>query len=149
MAQGSLVEVAQAEIAVAKKAGLLELLKPVEKKEAVEEVKMPPKKPVDKEIAGIEFNGMSADPIKSSYHILNVRFPVETDLLIFNLDLKGIAVSGGSACQSGAQKGSHVLGALLAAKERNKASIRFSFSYQNTIAELDYTISVLKSIISA
>lgn len=102
-----------------------------------------------KEIAGIEFNGMSADPIKSSYHILNVRFPVETDLLIFNLDLKGIAVSGGSACQSGAQKGSHVLGALLSAKERNKASIRFSFSYQNTIAELDETIAVLKSIISA
>jgi cysteine desulfurase len=102
-----------------------------------------------KAIPGIEFNGMSADPSMSSYHILNVRFPVETDLLIFNLDLKGIAVSGGSACQSGAQKGSHVLGALLAAKERNKASIRFSFSYQNTIAELDYTISVLKSIISA
>ncbi|GAV26030.1 glycine/betaine reductase C [Carboxydothermus islandicus] len=54
MAQGRLIEVAQAEIAAAKKAGLPELVKPVEKKEAVEEVKMPPKKPVDKEIAGID-----------------------------------------------------------------------------------------------
>ncbi|NYE57871.1 glycine/sarcosine/betaine reductase complex component C subunit alpha [Carboxydothermus ferrireducens] len=54
MAQGRLVEVAQAEIAAAKKAGLLELVKPLERKEAVEEVKMPPKKPVDKEIAGID-----------------------------------------------------------------------------------------------
>ncbi|ABB14663.1 glycine/sarcosine/betaine reductase complex component C subunit alpha [Carboxydothermus hydrogenoformans] len=54
MAQGRLVEVAQAEIAAAKNAGLLELVKPLEKKETVEEVKMPPKKPVDKEIAGID-----------------------------------------------------------------------------------------------
>lgn len=100
------------------------------------------------EIPGIEFNGISADATHSSYHILNVRFPIETDLLIFNLDLKGIAVSGGSACQSGAQKGSHVLGAILPAKERNKASIRFSFSYLNTIAEIDTTISILKSILS-
>lgn len=101
-----------------------------------------------KEIEGIEFNGMCADLNKSSYHILNVRFPVETDLLIFNLDLKGIAVSGGSACQSGAKKGSHVLAELIQDNERNKASVRFSFSYQNTIEEIDYTTAVLKSILS-
>ncbi|MDP3352624.1 MAG: cysteine desulfurase family protein [Flavobacteriaceae bacterium] len=101
-----------------------------------------------KEIPGLQFNGISTDATYSSYHILNVRFPIETDLLLFNLDLKGIAVSGGSACQSGAQKGSHVLGELLHEKERNKASIRFSFSYQNTIEEIDYTILILKSIIT-
>ncbi|MDP2088651.1 MAG: cysteine desulfurase family protein [Flavobacteriaceae bacterium] len=102
-----------------------------------------------KEIPGVQFNGLSADETQSSYLILNVRFPVETDLLLFNLDLKGIAVSGGSACQSGTQKGSHVLGELLHKKERNKASVRFSFSYQNTKAEIDYTISILKSIMTS
>ncbi|MDO9261490.1 MAG: aminotransferase class V-fold PLP-dependent enzyme, partial [Flavobacteriaceae bacterium] len=101
-----------------------------------------------KEIVGVEFNGLSADENQSSYLILNVRFPVETDLLLFNLDLKGIAVSGGSACQSGAQKGSHVLAELLQEKERNKASIRFSFSHQNTKAEIDYTFQVLKQLIT-
>jgi cysteine desulfurase len=102
-----------------------------------------------KTISGVQFNGKSADEHHSSYIILNVRFPIETDLLLFNLDLKGIAVSGGSACQSGAQKGSHVLGALLHEKERNKASIRFSFCYQNTKEELDNTVSILKSIITS
>lgn len=102
-----------------------------------------------KTILGVRFNGMSADVDQSSYIILNVRFPVETDLLLFNLDLKGIAVSGGSACQSGAQKGSHVLGELLHEKERNKASIRFSFCHQNTKEELDTTIAILKSIITS
>lgn len=101
-----------------------------------------------KTIAGVTFNGMSFDQNQSSYIILNVRFPVETDLLLFNLDLKGIAVSGGSACQSGAQKGSHVLAELLQEKERNKASVRFSFSYQNTKDEIDYTIAVLKQLLN-
>ena len=100
-----------------------------------------------KTIPGVQFNGMSADLTKSSYIILNVRFPIETDLLLFNLDLKGIAVSGGSACQSGAQKGSHVLGVLLHEAERNKTSIRFSFCYQNTKKEIDYTVMILKSLI--
>lgn len=100
-----------------------------------------------KDITGIQFNGLSTDENQSSYLILNVRFPVETDLLLFNLDLKGIAVSGGSACQSGAQKGSHVLAELMQDNERNKASIRFSFSHQNTKAEIDYTIAVLKQLI--
>lgn len=99
-----------------------------------------------KTIPGILFNGLSADASKSSYIILNVRFPIETDLLLFNLDLKGIAVSGGSACQSGAQKGSHVLAELLEERERNKASVRFSFSYQNTLEELAYTIATLKAL---
>lgn len=98
------------------------------------------------QIAGVVFNGQSAAQ-ESSYIILNVRFPVETDLLVFNLDLKGIAVSGGSACQSGATKGSHVLGAILPEKERNKASIRFSFCYTNTREEIDQVIAVLKSIL--
>lgn len=101
-----------------------------------------------KEIPGVQFNGLSSDLKRSSYIILNVRFPIETDLFVFNLDLKGVAVSGGSACQSGAQKGSHVLGALLPEKERNKASVRFSFSYQNTQEEITAVVKLLKSLLS-
>ena len=96
---------------------------------------------------GIQFNGYSEDENKSSYIILNVRFPKEYGMLIFNLDIKGIAVSGGSACQSGSSKGSHVLNAFLSDNEAIKTSIRFSFSKFNTVEEIDYVITSLKEII--
>ncbi len=95
----------------------------------------------------IEFNGLSESEIKSSYIILNVRFPKEYSMLLFNLDLKGISVSGGSACQSGSNKGSHVLNAILSEKEAIKTSVRFSFCKLNTIDEIDYVIKELKKII--
>lgn len=96
---------------------------------------------------GIEFNGLSENEAKSSYIILNVRFPKEYSMLLFNLDLKGISVSGGSACQSGSNKGSHVLNAILSEKEAMKTSVRFSFSKFNTKEDVDYVIDVLKGII--
>ena len=96
----------------------------------------------------IQFNGNSNSSKKSSYIILNVRFPVNNSMFIFNLDLKGIAVSGGSACQSGSNKGSHVLNEILNDDEAKLTSVRFSFSKHNTKAEIDYTISVLKEILS-
>ena len=96
---------------------------------------------------GIKFNGFSENETKSSYIILNVRFPKEYKMLIFNLDIKGIAVSGGSACQSGSNVGSHVLNAILPENEAVKTSIRFSFSKLNTIEEIDYVINSLKEII--
>jgi len=95
----------------------------------------------------IEFNGFSESETKSSYIILNVRFPKEYAMLLFNLDLKGISVSGGSACQSGSSKGSHVLNSILSEKEALKTSVRFSFSKFNTIEEIDYVVEVLKGII--
>jgi cysteine desulfurase len=97
---------------------------------------------------GIKFNGLSESETKSSYIILNVRFPKEYSMLLFNLDLKGIAVSGGSACQSGSNKGSHVLNEMLSEKEALKTSVRFSFSKLNTIEEIDYVIEELKKRIS-
>jgi cysteine desulfurase len=97
---------------------------------------------------GIKFNGLSESETKSSYIILNVRFPKEYSMLLFNLDLKGIAVSGGSACQSGSNKGSHVLNEMLSEKEAIKTSVRFSFSKLNTIEEIDYVIKELKKMIS-
>ncbi|MFZ2282345.1 MAG: cysteine desulfurase family protein [Lutibacter sp.] len=97
---------------------------------------------------GIEFNGQSAIETESSYTILNVRFPKEYAMLLFNLDLKGIAVSGGSACQSGSNMGSHVLHEILPEKEAAKTSVRFSFGKFNNIEELDYVVSSLKKLIN-
>jgi len=92
----------------------------------------------------IQFNGHSDDPDKSSYIIVNARFPKELPMLLFNLDLKGIAASGGSACQSGSAQGSHVLNAILPESEVQKTSVRFSFSKYITKKDLDYTLGVLK-----
>ncbi len=95
----------------------------------------------------IQFNGNATEVEKNSYIILNVRFPKEIPMLLFSLDLKGIAVSGGSACQSGSNKGSHVLNAILTKEEAVKTSVRFSFSKYNTIQELDYVIKTLKELV--
>ena len=95
----------------------------------------------------IAFNECSADMEYSTYTILNVRFPKSLPMLLFQLDLKGIAASGGSACQSGSVKGSHVLNTILSEKEAEHASVRFSFSKYNTKAEIDKVIEVLKSLI--
>ena len=97
---------------------------------------------------GIAFNGRSADLKHSAYHILNVRFPIEKPMMLFNLDLKGIAASGGSACQSGSNKGSHVLSELLDADESKKTSVRFSFSKFNTKAEVDFVIKTLVEMLN-
>jgi cysteine desulfurase len=65
-------------------------------------------------------------------------------MLLFTLDLKGIACSKGSACQSGSQKGSHVLSQILTDEDLDKPSLRFSFSIYNTKEELDYVVQTLK-----
>ena len=95
----------------------------------------------------IHFNGFSADESRSTYTILNVRFPTKNDLLLFSLDMAGIAVSGGSACQSGSNKGSHVLAEILTDDEANETSIRFSFSKYTTKEEIDFTIVKLKELL--
>ena len=93
----------------------------------------------------IEFNGFSSILNKSSYTILNVRFPFNNEMLLFSLDMAGIAVSGGSACQSGSSLGSHVLLEILSKKEADKTSVRFSFSKYTTIQEIDFILSYLKN----
>ena len=104
---------------------------------------------LNKRIEGIQFNGLSSDLDASAYHILNVRFPFEKSMMLFNLDLKGIAASGGSACQSGSNKGSHVLQAILTEQEAKKTSVRFSFSKFNTLEEIDIVVAELEKIASA
>ena len=98
-------------------------------------------------IPGIEFNGLSDSLDKSAFHILNVRFPKEIPMLLFNLDLKGIAASGGSACQSGSNKGSHVLAAILDEEDAKLTSVRFSFSKFNNRKEADQVIEALVQMV--
>ena len=67
-------------------------------------------------------------------------------MILFNLDMKGIAVSRGSACQSGSVKPSHVLAEMLQNDDLKKPSLRVSFSHYNTKEEIDIFIEELKSI---
>ena len=96
------------------------------------------------------FNGLSEDLEKSTYTLVNVALPLEdskSQLLDFHLDLKGIACSKGSACQSGSVKGSHVLGNLKRSEAIKKLpSLRFSFSSFNTLEEIDYVIECLSEL---
>lgn len=99
------------------------------------------------QLGNFEFNGLSGDLNQSIQNILNIRFPFTNKLTLFELDLKGIATSSGSACQSGGTKGSHVLKALLKAEEATKTSVRFSFSKFNTLEEIDYTVNVIAELL--
>ncbi len=96
-------------------------------------------------IPGIEFNGETA-PDKSLYTVLNVSFPEMemADMLLFNLDIAGISASGGSACSSGSDIGSHVLTAIGASPSR--PSVRFSFSKNTTKEEIDYTVTKVREL---
>lgn len=97
------------------------------------------------EIPGVAFNG-DVEEEKSLYTVLNVSFPPteNAEMLLFNLDIAGIACSAGSACSSGTNVGSHVLGAISAPPDR--PAIRFSFSRFNTLEEVDYCISKVKEL---
>ncbi|MCB0794346.1 MAG: cysteine desulfurase [Flavobacteriales bacterium] len=96
------------------------------------------------EIPGVAFNG-DIGPA-SLYTVLNVRFPDDGkgEMLIYNLDMEGVAVSGGSACSSGSNKGSHVLATI--APDAPGTNIRFSFSRYNTLQEVDRTVDLLKRL---
>jgi cysteine desulfurase len=95
------------------------------------------------EIEGIAFNGDPTATENSLYTVLNVSLPPSDlgDMLLFNLDINKISASGGSACSSGSDIGSHVLRALGTDPER--PSVRFSFCKFNTPAEVDYAVDVL------
>ncbi len=101
-------------------------------------------------IPNIRFNGLSGDLQKSSYTIVNVLLPVLQEravMLSFELDIKGIACSKGSACQSGSSAGSHVLQAIQSDEDQRLSSLRFSFSSFNKIEEIDYVVDVLKQFV--
>ena len=108
-------------------------------------------KKIRKKIKGVTFNGYSSDMKKSTYRLINVLLPIEKEtgsLIMFKLDMKGIACSMGSACQSGSNSGSHVLKAIQTKAENNKISLRFSFSIYNKIHEIDYLIDQLEDLLN-
>ena len=93
------------------------------------------------------FMVLSADLDKSTYTVINLSLPIQEaakGMLLFQLDLKGIACSQGSACQSGSQKGSFVLNAIYGDEKMKVPSLRFSLSHYNTKDEIDYVVGVLK-----
>lgn len=94
------------------------------------------------EIPGMDFNGETSHD-KSLYTVLNCRFPNHPDaeMMLFNLDIMGIAASGGSACSSGSNQGSHVLRGL--GIEMERPSVRFSFSKYSTKEEIDFVVNKL------
>lgn len=96
-------------------------------------------------VPGIEFNG-EIETGKSLYTVLNVSFPVMdmADMLLFSLDIAGISASGGSACSSGTNIGSHVLNGIQANSDR--PAVRFSFSKYNTKEEVDFVVGKVKEI---
>jgi len=97
-------------------------------------------------ISGVSFNG-GCDRLENSlYTVLNVSLPTSdfNDMLLFKLDIARISASGGSACSSGSQVGSHVLKAIQA--DPNRGAVRFSFSKYNTLAEIDTVVDVLEGL---
>lgn len=100
---------------------------------------------LEKEFANIQFNGDAKG--NCLYTVLNVGFPEteKSEMLLFNLDIHNICVSGGSACSSGASVGSHVIHSIY--PDKKIVPVRFSFSKYNTIEEVDQVIDQLKELI--
>lgn len=100
---------------------------------------------LEKEFEGVQFNGDAKG--KSLYTVLNVGFPEteKSEMLLFNLDIHNICVSGGSACSSGASVGSHVIQAIY--PDKKIVPVRFSFSKYNTLEEVDQVLDQLKELV--
>ncbi len=98
-----------------------------------------------KNIPGVAFNGDALG--FSLYTVLSVCFPKteRSEMLLFNLDINNICASGGSACASGAEGGSHVIRAIN--NNPNQVTVRFSFSKHNTTEEIDTVIKKLKDLL--
>jgi cysteine desulfurase len=98
-----------------------------------------------KHIPGVGFNGDVLG--KSLYTVLSASFPKseKSEMLLFNLDINNVCASGGSACTSGADQGSHVIRAIN--NNPNQITVRFSFSRHNTKEEVDTVVKLLKEMI--
>jgi cysteine desulfurase len=99
---------------------------------------------VKTELPDIEFNGLVDD--SALYTVISLSLPNHSmgSLLLFQLDMLGICVSGGSACSSGASKGSHVIEAL--GKASDRIPLRVSFSKYNTKEDIDFLVTTLQKL---
>ncbi len=93
------------------------------------------------------FDGIKIIGNKNTFYtILHIILPFsvnKTTMILFNLDMNGIAVSRGSACQSGSIKASHVLSEIVEMQDLKKPNLRISFSHFNTKEDIDYLIATL------
>jgi len=114
----------------------------------IQELKMYMINELHSKIDGIDVIG-EIEPEKSLYTVLNVLFPkfAKQGMLLFMLDLEGIACSGGSACTAGANSGSHVLRGIKT--DVTRQNVRFSFSKYTTKKEVDFTVEKLVKIINS
>jgi cysteine desulfurase len=108
-------------------------------------IKMYMMKQLKAQIKDVGFNGDTGG--KSLYTVLSVSIPKteKSEMILFNLDINNICASGGSACTSGADQGSHVIRAIK--NNPNQIAIRFSFSTVNTKEEVDLVVDKLKELI--
>jgi cysteine desulfurase len=114
-------------------------------KELIEAIKRETIIQLKNHFPGVQFVGGE----NQFYTILNVILPwseEKSSLLLFHLDMKGVEVSRGSACQSGSQKPSHVLSEILSAEDLKKPNIRISFCHQNTVDDIEFLIDALQEI---
>ena len=113
--------------------------------EYIKSIKLYMMEQLKKYISNVSFNG---DPLGNSlYTVLSVNFPKteKSEMLLFNLDINNICASGGSACTSGADAGSHVMRVIN--NNPNQVTVRFSFSKNNTKEEVDIVVKKLKEMI--
>ena len=111
----------------------------------IKEIKLYMMEQLQQHVAGVSFNGEPTG--KSLYTVLSVNFPKsdKTETILFNMDINNICVSGGSACSSGADAGSHVIRAIN--NDPNIVTVRFSFSKYNTKGEVDTVVEKLKGML--
>jgi cysteine desulfurase len=111
----------------------------------IQDLKNYMKSQLEASIEGISFNGDCNG--RCLYTVLNVAFPKteKTEMILFNLDMAGICVSGGSACSSGANAGSHVINSI--GTNLDQIPVRFSFSRHNTKEEVDAVVAKVKEFI--
>ncbi len=111
----------------------------------INSIKMYMMEQLHKNIRNVVFNGDANG--ESLYTVLSVGFPKteKSEMILFNLDINNICASGGSACTSGADQGSHVIQAI--SNNPNQVTVRFSFSKHNTKEEVDLVVEKLKKMI--
>lgn len=111
----------------------------------IKELKIYMMEQVKKQIPYVTFNGDTLG--RSLYTVLSISFPKteKSEMILFNLDINNICASGGSACTSGADQGSHVIRAIN--NNPNQVTVRFSFSKLNTKEEIDLAVEKLKGMI--
>lgn len=116
-----------------------------EERKHIQEIKKYCQSKLQEVYPDVKFNGNQT----GFYNIVNVLLPMSEEkasMMLFQLDMKGIAVSRGSACQSGSQKPSHVLSEFLNETDLRKPSLRVSFSHETTREDIDILIDVLQSV---